>query len=197
MNPIFFAGAAEFRRWLEANHLRETELWVGYYKKATGKPSLTWPIAVDEALCFGWIDGLLKSIDGESHMQRFTPRKAKSNWSAVNIRKMQSLIEAKRVSPAGMKAWEARDEKRSEVYSFERKAASLTRADLAAFRKNAKAWKFWEAQPPGYRRVTSHYVTSAKRPETRAKRLAIVIADSAAGRRIGLLERPKTKPKQK
>jgi uncharacterized protein YdeI (YjbR/CyaY-like superfamily) len=189
MKPIFFASPAEFRRWLKANHARETELWVGYYLKATGKPTMTWSQSVDEALCFGWIDGIRKSVPPDGYVSRFTPRKPRSNWSAVNLAKMLVLMAAKRVAPAGMKVYEARDERRSEVYSFERKAAALTRQDLAAFRKNAKAWKFWQAQPPGYRRIASHYVTSAKRPETRAKRLATVIADSEAGLRIGLLRK--------
>lgn len=185
--PLFFATPAAFRRWLKAHHATETELWVGYYKKETGMPSMTWSESVDEALCFGWIDGIRKSVSADAYTNRFTPRKPSSNWSAVNIAKMNTLIAAGRVHPAGRRAFEARDEARSEVYSFERKAAALSDAETAAFRKNAKAWKFWEAQPPGYRRLASHYVTSAKRPETRVRRLSIVIRDSAAGRRIGIL----------
>ncbi len=189
-SPRFFATTAAFRRWLEANHSRRTELWVGYYRTASGKRSITWSESVDEALCFGWIDGIRKSVSVVAYTNRFTPRKARSTWSAVNIAKMRSLLAAGRVHPAGRTAFEARDEARSEVYSFERKAAALSPAETRAFRKQAKAWKFWEAQPPGYRRTAAHWVTSAKRPATRAKRLAILIADSAAGQRIGLLRRP-------
>jgi uncharacterized protein YdeI (YjbR/CyaY-like superfamily) len=187
--PTFFASPARFRQWLKANHLRATEVWVGYHKKETGKQGLDWSQSVDEALCFGWIDGIRKSLDATTYTNRFTPRKRSSNWSAVNIAKMERLLEAGRVAPAGRKAYEQRDERRSEVYSFERKATALSEAELATFRKKAKAWKFWEAQPPGYRRTAAHWVTSAKRPETRAKRFATLIADSAAGLRIGMLRR--------
>lgn len=187
--PTFFATPAAFRRWLRANHASETELWVGYYKKESGMPSLSWSESVDEALCFGWIDGVRKSISAEAYTIRFTPRKPRSNWSAVNIAKMTTLIAAGRVHPTGMRAFEARDERRSEIYSFERKAVGLSPEETIAFRKKSKAWTFWEAQPPGYRRTAAHWVSSAKRPETRAKRFATLVADSAAGLRIGLLRR--------
>lgn len=184
MNPTFFATAAAFGRWLATHHVRATELWVGYHKVGTGTPSMTWPESVDEALRYGWIDGLRKSHTPESYVIRFTPRKRTSIWSAVNIRKVEALLAAGRMTPAGMRAWEARTPERSEVYAFERKAATLSADELSAFRKRSKAWKFWEAQPAGYRRVAAHWVSSAKRPETRAKRFATLLADSAAGLRI-------------
>lgn len=184
MNPIFFESPDAFRQWLRANHAKATEVWVGYHKKATGRPSLTWSQAVDEALCYGWIDGIVKSLSSETHMQRFTPRRRTSIWSDINIAKVAALTAAGRMRAAGLKAFAARDEKRSGIYAFERKAAALSDEELAAFRKKAKAWKFWEAQPAGYRRTAMHWVASAKRAETRTKRFATLLADSAAGLRI-------------
>lgn len=191
MQPTFFATPADFRQWLQAHHQTERELLVGFYKKGSGRPSITWPESVAEALCFGWIDGVRKSIDDESYTIRFTPRKRGSIWSAVNMRLAEELIRDGRMQPAGLAAWEARDPARSAVYSFEQKeAAQLTPEMEARFRENAQAWKFWEAQPPGYRKTATHYVMSAKREDTRARRLQTLIDDSAAGRRIGLLRRP-------
>lgn len=184
MNPVFFKSPAEFRRWLRAHHAKERELWVGYHRKATGKPSLTWSESVDEALCYGWIDGLRRKLSDEAYGIRFTPRKPRSTWSDVNIAKVAALTAEGRMTAAGVRAFERRDEARSGVHSFERKAAALSPAELTAFRKRATAWKFWEAQPPGYRRTAMHWVSSAKRAETRAKRFATLLADSAAGRRI-------------
>lgn len=189
MTPEFFPSPAAFRRWLRANHATETELWVGYHKVATGRPSMTWSDSVDEALCYGWIDGLRKSVDGDAYMIRFTPRKATSIWSEVNTRKIETLIAAGRMRPAGLRAFEKRRTDRAGVYAFESKAQQFTPAELAAFRKKARAWKFWEAQPPGYRRLTTHWVASAKRPETRSKRFATLVTDSAAGLRIAALRR--------
>lgn len=190
MPPIFFASPDEFRSWLEEHHATEPELWVGYWKKKTGKPSLTWSQAVDQALCFGWIDGRVKSIDGASHMQRFTPRKPASNWSKVNIEKMARLTEAGLMRPAGIAAFERRREDRSGVYSFERdEEARLDPGQEERFRANAKAWEFFQSQPPGYRRTAIHLVVSAKRPETRARRLNTLIEDSAPGRRLKQLTR--------
>ncbi|HVE78212.1 MAG TPA: YdeI/OmpD-associated family protein [Gemmatimonadaceae bacterium] len=183
----FFADPAAWRRWLERHHATDTELWVGFYKKATGRPSITWPESVDGALCFGWIDGVRKSIDESSYRIRFTPRRPRSIWSAVNLRRVQALIEAGLVAPAGMRAFEARDPKRSGLYSFEqRKEAALAPADEARFRANAGAWKFFQARPPGYRRMATWWVVSAKREATRQRRLAALIEDSARGRAIGL-----------
>jgi uncharacterized protein YdeI (YjbR/CyaY-like superfamily) len=182
--PIFFASPQEFRRWLHKNHKKETELWVGYYKTKTGKPSLTWPQSVDQALCYGWIDGLRRSLGEESYMIRFTPRQAKSIWSAVNIKRAKELIAEGLMKPAGLEAFEAKDEKRTQRYSYERETAALDAEQEKLFRKNKSAWKWYSGQPPWYRKVTAFWIVSARRPETRAQRLATLIADSAAGRRI-------------
>ena len=183
--PIFFDSPEAFYAWLEEHHDSETEVWVGYWKKATGKPSLTWSQAVDQALCFGWIDGVSKSIDAERHRQRFTPRKPNSNWSKVNIEKVARLTEAGRMRPAGVAAFERRRPEKTGVYSFERaEDAKLEPEHEALFRANAKAWEFFQSQPPGYRKTAIHLVVSAKKPETRERRLNQLIADSAAGLRI-------------
>lgn len=188
--PIFFAAPSEFRRWLHAHHRTATEVLVGFYKKASGRPSMTWPESVDEALCFGWIDGVRRRVDAERYMIRFTPRKAVSAWSLVNIRKAEALILAKRMKPAGLRAFEARDAKKSGIYSFEQREHARLDADAEArFKANRAAWEFFQSQPPGYRRVVTFWVMSAKREDTRARRLETLIADSAAGRRIGLLQR--------
>ncbi|HEX7018628.1 MAG TPA: YdeI/OmpD-associated family protein [Gemmatimonadaceae bacterium] len=191
MKPTFFEAPAEFRRWLEQNHESASELWVGFWKKGSGRPSITWPESVDEALCFGWIDGVRKALDGESYVIRFTPRRLRrSTWSAVNTKRAQELIEAGRMRPAGLRAFEARDAARSGVYSFEqRQQATLTRDQKKQFRANKQAWAFFQAQPPGYRKIVAFWVTSAKREETRARRLRTLMEDSAAGRRIGILRR--------
>lgn len=186
----FFGTPAAFRRWLERHHDSETELWVGFHKKGTGRPSITWPESVDEALCFGWIDGIRKKLDEDSYTIRFTPRKRGSTWSAVNLRRAKELIAQSRMDPAGLAAFEGRDPKKSGLYSFEqRKTIELDAALLARFKRNAAAWRFFESQPPGYQRTAIFYVMSAKKEETRARRLDVVIAESAAGRRIGLLRR--------
>jgi len=188
-DPTFFSAPAAFRKWLEANHQTESELWVGFYKKASGRPSITWPESVDEALCFGWIDGIRKSIDEEAYVIRFTPRRRGSIWSYVNIKRVEELLRAERMHPAGVRAFEARDPKKSGIYLFEqRKSPKLDPDALAQFRANRKAWTFFEAQPPGYKRLVTHWVSSAKRPETRQRRLATLIADSAVGRRIAPLQ---------
>jgi uncharacterized protein YdeI (YjbR/CyaY-like superfamily) len=191
MKPRFFAIPADFRRWLERNHDRSTELWVGFYKKGSGKPSITWPEAVDQALCFGWIDGVRKSVDDDSYMNRFTPRTARSTWSAVNIKRARELIEDGLMHPAGLKAFEARADDRSAIYSYEqRKTAELDAAQTKQFQKNRKAWEYFQAQPPGYRRSAAHWVVSAKREETRARRLSQLIEDSAQERLVPPLRRP-------
>jgi uncharacterized protein YdeI (YjbR/CyaY-like superfamily) len=165
-------------------------LWVGFHKKATGRPSLTWPESVDEALCFGWIDGLRKSIDADSYMIRFTPRRPGSTWSLVNSRRARALIEEGRMQPAGLAAFKARDPVKSGTYSFEqRSAAALDAESEARFMADRAAWRFFQAQPAGYRRTAIFWVVSARREETRARRLATLIADSAAGQRLGLLRR--------
>jgi uncharacterized protein YdeI (YjbR/CyaY-like superfamily) len=188
-DPIFFRNPAEYRKWLEKNHSTAKELWIGYYKKATGKPSLTWEQTVDESLCFGWIDGIRKSIDEESFKQRVTPRRPTSVWSQINIRKIGELSKAGLMQPAGLAAFEKRDSKRT--YSYESFAAPLGRDQEEIFRANKKAWEFWKAQPAGYKRLASWYVMSAKQEATRQRRLERLIVDSAAGRRIGMLETKK------
>lgn len=191
MEPTFFPTPADFRRWLEEHHADESELWVGFYKVGSGRPSLTWPESVDEALCFGWIDGVRKRLDGESYVIRFTPRKPTSNWSAKNLARVEELIAQGRMRPAGRKLYEARDREKQRVYSFERsREAKLDAAQEARFRANAAAWEFFQGQPPGYRRTALHWVQSAKRPETRERRLDTLIEDSAAGLRVGPLRRP-------
>jgi uncharacterized protein YdeI (YjbR/CyaY-like superfamily) len=185
----FFETPAAFRRWLARHHRSARELWVGFHKKATGRPSLTWPQAVDEALCFGWIDGIRKSIDGDSYMIRFTPRRARSTWSLVNTRRVTELIREGRMQPAGLAAFEARDPLKSGMYSFERSAAALDAEAEARFKANRAAWSFFQSQPVGYRKTAIHWVVSAKKAETRARRLATLVSDSAAGQRIGPLRR--------
>jgi uncharacterized protein YdeI (YjbR/CyaY-like superfamily) len=187
---IFFASPEELRDWFDANHGTATELWVGYHKVATGRPSLTWSQAVDEALCVGWIDGVRYSLGAEAHAQRFTPRRRGSTWSAVNVRKVAELTAAGRMRPAGLAAFEARREDRTAVYAYEREHASLTPEEEARFRADAAAWADWEARPPSYRRTATYWIASAKRPETRARRMDQVIEGSAAGRRPRALTPP-------
>ena len=186
----YFATPAEFRKWLVANHAKAQELWVGFYKKESGRPSITWPESVDEALCVGWIDGIRKRLDDESYVIRFTPRKAQSTWSAVNIARVAELTREGRMRPAGLAAFERRSEAKSAIYSYEQKeTAAFDEEAERQFRSNAKAWEFFQSQPPWYRRTATHKVLSAKREETRQKRLATLIADSAAGRRLRELDR--------
>ncbi len=182
---VFFATPAEFRAWLSENHRDARELWVGFDRKGSGRPSITWPESVDEALCVGWIDGLRKSIDADSYKIRFTPRKATSTWSAVNIARVGELTRLGRMQTAGLDAFARRREEKSGTYAYEnRKTAKLAAADEEQFRATREAWKFFAAQPPSYRRVMAWWVISAKRRETREKRLARLIAESAAGRRM-------------
>ena len=183
MAPQFFADQADFRAWLEEHHATESELSVGFYKKGSGRPSMTWSEAVDQALCFGWIDGRVNSIDAESYMHRFTPRKPASNWSKVNIAKVAKLTEAGLMRPAGVAAFEARTEARSGIYAFEQdEPAELPPEYEERLRADAAAWEYWQASAPSYRRTATHWVTRAKRPETRERRLAQLIESSAAGR---------------
>jgi uncharacterized protein YdeI (YjbR/CyaY-like superfamily) len=183
MKPTFFATPAEFRAWLEKHHASAPELMVGFHKKHTGKQSLDWPQARDEALCFGWIDGVRKSMGAESYTIRFTPRRAGSVWSKVNLARFAALKAAGAMTAAGEAAFAAGRENRSH-YSYESELRELEPGEVARFKANAAAWHDWEKRPPGYRKVVLHWVTSAKRPETRARRLAILIEDSAHGRKI-------------
>jgi uncharacterized protein YdeI (YjbR/CyaY-like superfamily) len=181
---IFFSTPAEFRAWLDEHHETAAEVWVGYYKKATGKPTMTWSEAVDEALCFGWIDGKVQRMDEQRHRQRFTPRRPRSNWSAVNIAKVAELRARGRMTPAGEAAFAARRDDGS-AYSYERRhEAAFDPEQEAAFRGRPSAWEWFNAQSPSYRRMATFWVVSAKRPETRARRLATLIECSAEGRRV-------------
>lgn len=191
VTPTFFKTAAALRRWLEKNHASATELWVGMYKVGSGKKAVTYREALDEALCFGWIDGVRKSVDNESYVQRFTPRRPKSYWSAVNTKRVEELQRDGRMHPSGMAAFERRDRALTDRYSFERQAATLDGVSEKVFRANKKAWSYFDAEAPWYRRVAIHWVTSAKREETRQRRLARLIEDSAAGRRFGALPQKK------
>ncbi|MEA2398505.1 MAG: hypothetical protein QOK25_2061 [Thermoleophilaceae bacterium] len=191
MKPTFFKEPDEFRAWLEEHHAEASELLVGFHKKGSGRPSITWPESVDQALCFGWIDGVRRSIDDESYTIRFTPRKKKSTWSAVNIARVAELTERGLMRPAGLAAFEARSAERSGIYAYEqRKTAKLDAAQEKRLRANAKAWDFFQAQPPWYRRTATWWVISAKREETRERRLATLIEDSENGRRLARLTRP-------
>ncbi|MBI2896143.1 MAG: YdeI/OmpD-associated family protein [Deltaproteobacteria bacterium] len=186
----FFATQSGFRRWLEKNHDRASELWVGLHRRATGRPSITWPEAVDEALCFGWIDGKREGIDERSYRIRFTPRKAGSNWSVVNIERAKQLIDLGSMQPAGLRAFEKRTAEKAAAYAYEQRHGSvLDPDDQKRLRASDKAWDFFQAQPPWYRRTAIYWVVSAKREETRRKRLATLIEDSAAGRPIAPLAR--------
>jgi uncharacterized protein YdeI (YjbR/CyaY-like superfamily) len=185
MEPVFFATPGDFRAWLEQHHESETELLVGFYRVSTGRPSITWPESVDEALCFGWIDGVRRSRDADSYTIRFTPRKAASIWSAVNVARVEELTARGRMRPAGLAAFGRRTAKRSSVYSYEQAdPEGLAEDEEARFRAERTAWDFFTAQAPSYRKVVTHWVTSAKRPETRQRRLAALIAESAAGQRV-------------
>jgi len=195
--PQFFATPADWRAWLERHHASAEEFWVGFYKRDSGRPSITWPESVDGALCFGWIDGVRKSIDAFSYKIRFTPRKPRSIWSAINIKRANELLKLELMHPAGLAAFEKRDGDRSAIYSYEqRKTAQLPPEFDKQFRKSPEAWKFFQSQPPWYRRTSTYWVISAKREETRAKRLAILIDCSARKQKIpslnrDVLQRPK------
>jgi uncharacterized protein YdeI (YjbR/CyaY-like superfamily) len=191
MEPTFFATPADFRTWLERHHESQSELIVGFHKRGSGRPSIGWPDAVGQALCFGWIDGVRRRINDSSYSIRFTPRKARSTWSAVNIKRMKELVEEGLVAPAGLAAFERRADDRTAIYSYEqRKAARLEPDQERRLRTDERAWAFFEAQPPSYRRAAIHWVTSAKKPETRERRLTQLIECSAAGRTVPPLRRP-------
>jgi uncharacterized protein YdeI (YjbR/CyaY-like superfamily) len=189
----FFEDPAAWRAWLEAHHADEREVWVGYWRRGTGRPSLTWAESVDQALCFGWIDGVRKRIDDERYTNRFTPRRPGSTWSKVNVGRVEELTSLGLMHPAGLTAFEARDEARSGVYSFEqRRDPQLSPEQEALFHADADAWAWFERQPPSYRRTAIWWVISAKRAETQARRLTTLIADSGQGRRIApLAPRPR------
>ena len=184
-DPVFFATPAELRRWFQKNHARERELWLGYHKKGTGKPSVDWPQSVDQALCFGWIDGVRKSLGPDAYMIRFTPRRPGSIWSSINIGRVKALEAQGLMRAAGRAAFAALAEGRSRVYSYEqRNEARLPPELLRRFKAESAAWKFFQAQAPSYQRMMTFWIASAKRPETQEKRLSILISECAAGRRI-------------
>jgi uncharacterized protein YdeI (YjbR/CyaY-like superfamily) len=186
VKPTFFATPAAFRSWLEANHATRSELVVGFYKTSSGKPSITWPESVDEALCFGWIDGVRRSLGDEAYSIRFTPRKPTSIWSAINVAKIGALRKANKMRPAGEAAFAKRTDAKTGVYSFERsEAAQLSPAQAATLAANKKAHAWFTAQAPSYQRAATHWVISAKQEVTRDKRLAELTRCSAAGERIG------------
>lgn len=184
MEPKFFPHQSDFRQWLEENHDKAKELIVGYYKVGSGKPSITWSQSVDEALCFGWIDGIRKSIDNESYCIRFTPRKPTSIWSAVNIRKMEEMIPKGLVNEAGLIAYEKRKDKKSGIYGHEQSQAEFSNLTLDKFKENAQAWEFFQKQAPFYRKVITNWVNSAKQEATRIKRLEKLIKASEEGLRL-------------
>jgi len=186
----FFKTPATLRKWLEKNHDKIDEQWIGFYKVATGKPSITWQESVDEALCFGWIDGLRKTIDDDAYKIRFTPRRPGSVWSAKNIATAEELIAAGRMQPTGLAAFEKRTEDKSRVHSYEQaEKAGLGTDYEKRFKKNKAAWKYFQARPPGYRRTATAWVVSAKKEETRLRRLDQLIECSGQGRPIPPLER--------
>jgi uncharacterized protein YdeI (YjbR/CyaY-like superfamily) len=187
----FFESAAALRAWFEENHETAKDLWVGFHKKRTGRPSITWQELVDEELCFGWIDSVRYGLGDDRSAQRVTPRRKRSVWSAVNIRRFEQLDSKGVVHAAGRAAFDRRDEARSRVYSYEAgQPQGLDAGSEAAFRRHRSAWRFFEGQPPSYRRTAGHWVTSAKRPETRARRLGVLIESSQKNERIPLLRRP-------
>jgi uncharacterized protein YdeI (YjbR/CyaY-like superfamily) len=191
--PAFFRSAAGFRSWLAQNHTRAPELLVGIYRVESGKGGLTYREALDEALCFGWIDGVRRSYDSDSYTIRFSPRIAASIWSIVNTRRMEKLIEMEVVHESGLHVFEQRDKKKSKLYSYEVGTCKFDAAFEKRFRSNAAAWKFYQDQAPWYRRTSCYWVMSAKKEETRLRRLATLIGDSEAGRRIKqLTPNPKT-----
>jgi uncharacterized protein YdeI (YjbR/CyaY-like superfamily) len=192
--PKFFPTLTDWRAWLEKNHADQEEMWVGFYKHDSGRPSITWPESVDGALCFGWIDGVRHSIDAVSYKIRFTPRKPRSIWSAINIKRATELTGLGLMHAAGRAAFEKRQGDRSAIYSYEqRKAACLPAEYEKQFRAQRDAWKFYQAQPPWYRRTSTYWVISAKKEETRTKRLALLIDCCKQSKPIPTLTRPSGK----
>lgn len=184
MNPTFFENSADFQAWLAKNHATVDFLWVGFYKKGSGRQSITWPESVDEALCYGWIDGIRKSLDAESYLIRFTPRKIRSVWSSVNINRAQVLIDLGRMQPTGLVAFQARKENRSGIYSHEQRDVSLPEPYQGLLRENTTAWEFFQKQPASYRKAASWWIASAKKDDTRRKRLDALVAHSARAERL-------------
>lgn len=189
MEPKFFPTPADFREWLDEHHEKEDVLWVGYYKKATGIASITWPESVDEALCYGWIDGLRKTVDEQRYKIRFTPRRPNSIWSAVNIGRVEALTQLGLMQPAGLAAYAKRKDKKSKVYSYEQEKVVLDPAYKAKIKENPKAWEYYKKLAPSYKKASIRWVMSAKREETRLKRLNILIESSEDQQKIPQLRR--------
>src|ERR1044072_1714575 len=188
MQPKFFNSPEKFREWLERNHDSATELMIGFHKKSSGKKSLTYAEALDEALCFGWIDGVRKSLNETSYMQRFTPRKPRSIWSNINVKHVERLRKEGRMQRAGIEAYERRSPERTGIYSFENRPRELSPEFEKTFRQNKAAWKFFQEQPPGYKRLMVFRTMSAKKEETRLRRLKQLIESSEKGERMGILK---------
>jgi uncharacterized protein YdeI (YjbR/CyaY-like superfamily) len=184
LKPEFFQTAGDFRTWLEKNHATATELWVGFYKKDSGKPSITWPESVDQALCFGWIDGIRKRVDEISYQIRFTPRRRGSIWSAINIKRAKELLEQRQMRPTALKAFAARIENKSGIYSYEQRSTELSQPYATLLKKNKAAWNFFQTQSPSYRKMIGWWIISAKKEETRMARLGKLISESAKGKRL-------------
>lgn len=191
MKPIFFPKQSGLRKWFEKNHEKEKELLVGFYKKDSGRPSIIWSQSVDEALCFGWIDGIRKSIDEISYTIRFTPRNPKSIWSVVNIKKVENLTKLRLMKSAGIANFKKLDQNKSKIYSFEQRAVKFYKKYETIFKRNKKAWKYFFSQVPSYQKPAIHWVMSAKQEETRLRRLNILINDSAQEQKIAPLRRSK------
>ena len=191
--PVFFKSANELRKWLQRNHGKTSELWIGFYNVKSGKKGVTHKEAVDEALCFGWIDGIRKGLDEESYVNRFTPRKKNSIWSNINTKRINELIKEGKVHQAGLEAFRNRSEGKAGIYSFEQDSHQLSPDFERKFRANKKAWKFFTSKAPWYQRTSIHWVTSAKQEATRLKRLEILISDSAKEKTIAPLTRPTKK----
>jgi len=184
LKPKFFRTPADFGTWLEKNHATATELWVGFFTKDSGKTSITWPDSVDQALCFGWIDGIRKRVDEISYQIRFTPRRRGSIWSATNIKRAHELVRQKQMQPIGLKAFAARIENKSGIYSYEQRSTELRQPYARLLKKNKAAWNFFQTQPPSYRRMIGWWIISAKKEQTRMARLAKLISESAKGKRL-------------
>jgi len=184
LKPKFFRTATDFGTWLEKNHATATELWVGFYTKNSGKPSITWPESVDQALCFGWIDGIRKRVDEISYQIRFTPRRRGSIWSAINIKRAEELVRQKQMRSSGLKAFAARIENKSGIYSYEQRSTELQQPYAKLLKKNKAAWNFFGTQSPSYRKMVGWWIISAKKEETRMARLTKLISESAKRKRL-------------
>ena len=191
MKAKFFSSPGQFRQWLERNHDRATELLVGFHKKSSGKKSITYAEALDEALCFGWIDGVRRSLDETSYTIRFTPRKPRSIWSLVNVKHVERLQKERRMQPAGLEAYARRDPERTGIYSFENRPSELSAEYEKTFRENKAAWNFFQQQPPSYKKLMIFRTMEAKKEETRLRRLKQLIESSEKGVRLGIVTKPK------